>query len=82
MYQHNGLPVYDEALFAERWKLYQFMQHHRAYQVSNDDDMDGGVDVTTINQHSSRVLTEHEKYRKAAGTRFSSTTINLWYEGF
>ena len=66
--RHKGLPEYDEALCIERWKLQHFMKHHRVYQVDDDSHFtDVTVDVqSTLNQQvPSRLLTEHEKYRKA-----------------
>ena len=53
-------------------EIMSLLPHYRVYQVSNDDK--GGVDVTdevmgvhltTTTHHTSRVLTELEKYRKA-----------------
>ena len=53
-------------------EIMSLLPHHRVYQVSNDDEGDAdvtdevmGVHLTTTTHHTSRVLTELEKYRKA-----------------
>ena len=70
---HKGLPQFHESLCCERWKLSYFLQNHHVYRCNNTEDnmsIDGDtadgthVTQTTIEQQA-RVLTEHEKYRKA-----------------
>ena len=63
----RSLPEYDESLCAERWKLQHFLSNHPVYSQDQSSGSDpSGIDITThISEHTSAVLSEQQKYRKA-----------------
>ena len=65
-----SLPVFDESLCAQRWKLQHFFSHHQAYlpadSSGNSADCDDALDISTcIFEPKSTVLSEQQKYKKA-----------------
>lgn len=60
-----SLSVYDESLCANRWHVQYFLGNHNAYlpnDMNDDSGADHGIEIST---HTSAVLSEQQKYRKA-----------------